>query len=261
VLLAAWGGVVPFVGPAFGYNSNGSPSWHWSFLHAMLYVVPGAVGVVAGLLVLTRARAAGAAARGALGFAGLLLIASGAWFVVGPAAWPALGGAGAVFDPVAKSSADFVNQVGYNLGVGVLLAALGGMAMKASTGEREVVLGRSAPAAPMEREATRQGNAGPAEAGGGAPAAGSWGQQGAGTGPGTSPGSWPQGSGTRGEPDTATTGSWPQGAGAREQDDAGAGTSGAGTSGEGAGDSGAPTGTWEPTVRPWEKNTGARGRR
>ncbi len=139
LLVSAWGGIVPYVGPMFGYHANGTGSWQWTFLNAMLYLVPGAVGVVVSLAILARSRRGRLAARFSLAFAGLLLAACGAWFVVGPVAWPALGASGIVFAPAAPS-AMFVNQVGYNLGVGVILAVLGGMAMKASTGERELAL-------------------------------------------------------------------------------------------------------------------------
>lgn len=139
LLVSAWGGIVPYVGPLFGYHANGTGSWQWTFLNAMLYLVPGAVGVVVSLAIIARSRRGRLVARFSLAFAGLLLVACGAWFVVGPAAWPALGASGTVFAP-AGAAAAFVNQVGYNLGVGVILAALGGMAMKASTGERELAL-------------------------------------------------------------------------------------------------------------------------
>ena len=147
LLTSAWGGIVPYVGPMFGFNSNGSASWEWSFLHAMVYLVPGVVGVFASLVVLSRAGASSILERGRIGralarmslaFAGVLLLACGAWFIVGPAAWGALGAPGTVFAPATSNAANFVNQIGYNLGVGVILAALGGMAFKASTGERGI---------------------------------------------------------------------------------------------------------------------------
>ena len=147
LFVSAWGGIVPYAGPAFGFNANGSASWEWNFLHAMVYLVPGAVGMFASLIVLSRAGAAGVIHRGragrflarmSLAFAGTLLLTCGAWFIVGPAAWSALGAPGSVFTPATSNAANFVNQIGYNLGVGVILAALGGMAFKASTGERGV---------------------------------------------------------------------------------------------------------------------------
>ena len=135
VLLGAWGALVPFIGPLFGYRSHGQGSWHWSELHGLLYVAPGAVAVLFGLVILGRARAV---TRAATGFAGLVVAACGAWFVVGPSLWPTFG-TGAVFTPGSTSFDTFVKEVGYNLGVGVLLAVFGGMAMKASTRDKLAV--------------------------------------------------------------------------------------------------------------------------
>jgi hypothetical protein len=126
ILTAAWGGIVPFIGPEFGYRANAEGSWHWSLAHALLHVAPGAVGVVAGLLILSgmlRDR------RGLTGLAGLTLLACGAWFVMGPAVWPIFY-SGPVFSRATRDTAAFVNQVGYNLGPGVLLATFAGMALK-----------------------------------------------------------------------------------------------------------------------------------
>jgi hypothetical protein len=138
LLVSAWGGIVPYVGPVFGYSSNGAPAWQWTFQHAMLYLVPGAVGAVVSLAVLSRAGGGRGLARASLGLLGLILGACGAWFVIGPVTWPIWHPAAVVFGHGTNPTARFVNQIGYNLGVGVVLAALGGMVMKASTGEREI---------------------------------------------------------------------------------------------------------------------------
>ncbi|HLI24081.1 MAG TPA: hypothetical protein VKU91_03940 [Acidimicrobiales bacterium] len=139
LLLSAWGGIVPYVGPVFGYSSNGAPAWDWTLQHALLYLAPGAVGVLFSLGVLSRAGGGRGLARASLGFSGLVLIACGAWFVIGPVTWPIWHPAAAVFGHATSPTTHFLNEIGYNLGVGVLLAALGGMVMKAVTGEREIV--------------------------------------------------------------------------------------------------------------------------
>src|SRR5271156_5366005 len=56
VLVAAWGGLVPYVGPAFGYGANGAGAWHWSLTHAVLALVPGTIGVLAGLFIVGQTR-------------------------------------------------------------------------------------------------------------------------------------------------------------------------------------------------------------
>lgn len=136
VLDGAWGAIVPFIGPLFGFRSHGQDAWQWSSLHGILYLAPGAVAVLFGLIILARARSV---TRGSVGFAGLVVAACGAWFVVGPALWPTFG-TGPVFTPAATAMDNFIHQVGYNLGVGVILAILGGMALKALARDREVAV-------------------------------------------------------------------------------------------------------------------------
>jgi hypothetical protein len=126
ILIGAWGGIVPYLGPTFGYSSNGIASFHWSLMHALLYLVPGAVAVFAGFCLLTL--------RGSGALFGLLLAACGAWFILGVVAWPILHEPGvAVFTTPATSPAtnNFINLLGYNLGPGIVLALLGGMALTA----------------------------------------------------------------------------------------------------------------------------------
>ena len=91
VLVSAWGGIVPFVGPLFGYSADGSGSWHWDLAHSVLGFAPGAVGVVLGVFVVRQARGIVAGkSRLSLATAGTLLMVVGAWFAIGPLAWPVL---------------------------------------------------------------------------------------------------------------------------------------------------------------------------
>lgn len=50
VLLGAWGGIIAFVGPTFGYRASKSGSFAWTAPHVFLYLVPGAVAIAFGLL-------------------------------------------------------------------------------------------------------------------------------------------------------------------------------------------------------------------
>lgn len=120
VLAAAWGGFVPFVGPLFGFSANGAGSWHWSLAHALLAVVPGAVGVLLGLFVIAGSRGV-AVGRGRLSLAtaGTLLILCGAWFAIGPYAWPVLNN-GAYFSS-ATPLRFLTYELGYSVGVGLVL--------------------------------------------------------------------------------------------------------------------------------------------
>ena len=55
ILISAWGALIPFVEPLFGYHVTGTPSWHWNAAHTLLAVVPGAVGIAMGIVVLWKA--------------------------------------------------------------------------------------------------------------------------------------------------------------------------------------------------------------
>jgi hypothetical protein len=141
LLLAAWGGISVFVGPLFDYRPTTTDAWHWSMQNWLLHLVPGAVGVFAGLMMLGTIGVRGAARRGGVGFGSLLTMAAGAWFVIGPAAYRWFESA-SPFAQTLSARSDFVNQIGSNLGPGVLLAILGGMALKAGIANPQVVLER-----------------------------------------------------------------------------------------------------------------------
>jgi hypothetical protein len=133
-LVGAWGGICVFVGPYFGYRPTSATTWQWTTNNWLLHLLPGAVAFAAGLMILsvTPARRAAAVTSGSLlGLAALLLIASGAWFVIGPALWPTFQSSPA-FATGTTAWTSFWNQLGANLGPGVLLAVFGGMALKAS---------------------------------------------------------------------------------------------------------------------------------
>src|ERR1035437_9003663 len=56
LLLSAWAGIVPFVGPSFGFSPDGTASWTWNLAHALGALVPGAVGLLACLVIVVTAR-------------------------------------------------------------------------------------------------------------------------------------------------------------------------------------------------------------
>lgn len=147
LLVSAWGGIVPFIGPTFSFTANNTPAWHWSNMHLWLHVVPGVVGIVFGLVVLSGVpKAWRARGRAMLGFAGLVLIACGAWFVLAPQIWPIIS-SGQVFAPQSDAMTNFLAWLGYNLGPGVVLAALGGMALKSARADK---LGKEPAVAPFD---------------------------------------------------------------------------------------------------------------
>ena len=91
MLVSAWGGIVPYVGPLFDYSGDGSGSWHWNLAHAVLALAPGILGVLLGVFVIAESRGI-VVGKGRLTLAtvGTLLMICGAWFAVGPLAWPVL---------------------------------------------------------------------------------------------------------------------------------------------------------------------------
>jgi hypothetical protein len=97
-LVSIWGGIAPYVGPTFGYSGDGTASWHWSLAHSLLALVPGAVGLALGVFVMLEARGIDIGrGRLSLATAGVLLMACGAWFAIGPLAWPVLSGGTSYF--------------------------------------------------------------------------------------------------------------------------------------------------------------------
>jgi hypothetical protein len=135
IAIGAWGGIVPYLGPTFGYHANSSGSWDWTWQHTLLYLIPGAVAVATGLWMWgMAARTRAGSGRFGSGLAGLVLLAAGAWFVLGPVVWP-IYYSSAVFGP-ASPTTNFLNQLGYNLGPGLVLAALGGLTLASAAVRR-----------------------------------------------------------------------------------------------------------------------------
>ena len=77
VLLGAWGGLIPFIGPYFHYAYTPDKAWVYSTGRLWLEILPGAAAVLGGLLVL------GSARRPTAAFGAFLAALGGAWFVVG----------------------------------------------------------------------------------------------------------------------------------------------------------------------------------
>jgi hypothetical protein len=127
LLLSAWAGIVPYLGPTFGYSADGAPSWSWDRVHLLAALVPGAVGVLGSWIVLARARhpLAGRFDASLVG-AGLLVVLGGAWLTVAPVVWPAVVGS---YFQVASPTMTLAYWLGYASGPGVLLVAFGGFVM------------------------------------------------------------------------------------------------------------------------------------
>jgi hypothetical protein len=121
LLIGAWGGIAPYVGPTFGYDPTGVTAWHWALEPGVLALVPGAVAVLAAVLLL-----GGARRQAGVGGAGLLLVLAGGWFVIGPLAWPVLVSSLPYF-AAGPPLRELSYQVGTNLGPGLILAFCGAL--------------------------------------------------------------------------------------------------------------------------------------
>ena len=119
VLLGLWGALIPFVGPYFDYSFGSNSAWQYTTDRLVLDILPGAVAVLAGGLLLT------ATTRRAGVLGGWLGLLAGAWFVIGPAVsltWEHA--AGPIGRPLGGSTRQMVELVGYFYGLGALIIAL-----------------------------------------------------------------------------------------------------------------------------------------
>src|SRR5216684_2735056 len=93
ILLGAWGGLIPFVGPYLHYAyTPPNTAWHFTLARLWLEILPGAAVVLGGVLVTL------SASRLIAGGGAILAALGGGWFVVGREVnrlWPHLGVPGA----------------------------------------------------------------------------------------------------------------------------------------------------------------------
>jgi hypothetical protein len=130
MLLGAWGAIIPFVGPYFGYAYTPDKAWAYTSGRLWLSVLPGAAAFLGGLLVL--------ASDDAAIFGAFLAVLGGTWLVVGqPVAAFALAGrhisagspvasSGAMFGPTTMR---FLEPLGFFYGLGVVVIFLAAVAL------------------------------------------------------------------------------------------------------------------------------------
>jgi hypothetical protein len=132
VLLSAWAGIIPYVGPTFGFSADGTSSWTWNNAHTYGALVPGAVGIIFAMLILAEARRpVGVQPAGTLASAGFVVFLCGAWLSVVPVVWPVIS---APYFHAASPSMTLAHWLGYASGPGILLAAFGAYVMGRSRG-------------------------------------------------------------------------------------------------------------------------------
>ena len=134
LLLSAWAGIIPFIGPTFGFSADGTSSWTWNDAHTYGALVPGAVAFVACLMILACARRpAGMQSAGTLASSGAVVFLCGAWLAVFPVAWAVIRVA---YFQTASPTLTLEYWLGYAVGPGVLLAAFGAFVMGRARIER-----------------------------------------------------------------------------------------------------------------------------
>jgi hypothetical protein len=125
VLLGIWGGLVPFLGPAFGYGFTPDATWDWTWGRLLLEVLPAAATVLGGLAMM------GSASRIGGSMGAWLAAAGGAWFVTGQ--WFSMlwnGGVMQAGSPTASTDlGQVVEWIGMFLGLGVVIVFLAATAL------------------------------------------------------------------------------------------------------------------------------------
>jgi hypothetical protein len=139
ILLGAWGGLIPFIGPYFHYAYTPGSAWSYTSGRLWLEILPAAGAVAGGVILLV------SASRPAALFGAWLAAISGAWFAVGGLLGPIWHGhqvgAGT---PVGGTITRSLEQIGFFTGLGlavvfVAAVALGRLTVVAARDTREAV--------------------------------------------------------------------------------------------------------------------------
>ncbi|MGB6058266.1 MAG: hypothetical protein WBF71_08360 [Microthrixaceae bacterium] len=128
VILGAWVALIPFVGPLFDYSIGSTASWDWTMGRFWLNVLPGAVTIAAGFIVL------GAGRRGSIGTGAWAASLAGLWVICGPQVsrmWN--DGAAQSGAPQGGTGVQVLEMLGYSLLAGGLITAIGAFVLGRST--------------------------------------------------------------------------------------------------------------------------------
>jgi hypothetical protein len=132
ILLGAWGGLVPFVGPYFHYAYTPDKAWAYTSGRLYLSIVPGAAALLGGLLAILATHRA----VGLLG--GLLAALGGGWFILGGPIIALAVKSGSISPgspltgPVGSLSSAtrvFLESLGFFTGTGALIVFVGALAV------------------------------------------------------------------------------------------------------------------------------------
>lgn len=129
VLLGAWGALIPFVGPYFGYAYTPDKAWAYTSGRLVLSVLPGALVFLGGVLVL--------ASEGGAAIGGFFAAVGGAWFVIGAEVMAVIahGGYTPGFPAVTSGQAfapatmRLLEHIGFYSGLGAAIVFVGALAL------------------------------------------------------------------------------------------------------------------------------------
>ena len=129
LLLGAWGGLAPFVGPYFHLGFQPDKAWSFDAGRLYLVIVPGAVVLLCGLIVMATK------SRWLAGVSGIVAALGGLWFVLGRATMVFIGSATTVSYersasfPIAQSArGQILTDLVLVTGVGALIVFFGALA-------------------------------------------------------------------------------------------------------------------------------------
>ena len=140
ILLGAWGGIVAYVGPLFGYRMNPFSAWQWTDANWELHAAPGGAVVLGGLLLLV------ATPRALARLGAMLALLGGIWFVVGPLFASMWLGASSESQVASTTLSQAARPLGYHYGTGMLIVAVAAYAWAVCAAYAHVVPYPGAPA-------------------------------------------------------------------------------------------------------------------
>jgi len=127
MLLGLWGGLVPFIGPHFGYAYTPDSAWTMTWGRLWLEVLPAAAAIIGGLML------AGSTNRAVAHAGGWVAAAAGAWFIIGPSVsnlWASgTPGAGAGAPTATTAVGTAAQEIGLFYGLGAVILFLGAAAV------------------------------------------------------------------------------------------------------------------------------------
>jgi hypothetical protein len=125
VLLGAWGALIPFVGPYFHYAYTPDVAWYYTTGRLWMEIVPGAVTMVGGIILVS------SATRPVAMLGAELAAVAGAWFALGKILapiWTVTSALNPGF-PVGGTIGQPLEQIGFFTGLGVVIVFIAALAL------------------------------------------------------------------------------------------------------------------------------------